>query len=130
MHNPFETIDARLSNIEGLLLDIKHGPVVEKPINEWMNIDDLRQYLPFHPAKQTVYAMVSKEEIPFHKKGKCLYFNKSEIDIWLMGPRSEFDVQEQVDAILSAPRKFRKREGKANPVRDSKAWDLSIPKNK
>ena len=25
-HNPFETIDARLSNIENLLLDLKHPP--------------------------------------------------------------------------------------------------------
>jgi len=26
MNNPFEVIDARLSNIESLLLDIKHNP--------------------------------------------------------------------------------------------------------
>ena len=30
MNNPFEVIDARLSNIESLLLDLKHTP----PTNE------------------------------------------------------------------------------------------------
>ena len=34
MNNPFETINQRLSNIETLLLDIKHKPVeVKKPEN-------------------------------------------------------------------------------------------------
>jgi excisionase family DNA binding protein len=31
MNNPFEIIDARLSNIETLLLDIKHQPIPEPP---------------------------------------------------------------------------------------------------
>lgn len=34
MNNPFETIDARLSNIENLLLDIKHQPTLEPPTDK------------------------------------------------------------------------------------------------
>lgn len=31
MNNPFEAIDARLSNIENLLLDLKHNPETPAP---------------------------------------------------------------------------------------------------
>lgn len=50
---------------------------------EWMNIDDLRQYLPSHPAKQTIYGWVNDKLIPYYKTSKKLTFKKSEIDDWL-----------------------------------------------
>ena len=55
--------------------------VPEQP--EWMNIDDLRQYLPSHPAKQTIYGWVNDKLIPYYKTSKKLTFKKSEIDDWL-----------------------------------------------
>ena len=51
--------------------------VHEQP--EWMNIDDLRQYLPSHPAKQTIYGWVNDKVIPYYKNSKKLTFKKSEI---------------------------------------------------
>ena len=50
--------------------------VHEQP--EWMNIDDLRQYLPSHPAKQTIYGWVNDKVIPYYKNSKKLTFKKSE----------------------------------------------------
>lgn len=35
-------------------------------------------------AQQTVYGFTSKQQIPFIKKGKKLYFRKSELEKWLM----------------------------------------------
>ncbi len=35
-------------------------------------------------AKQTLYGFTSKREIPFIKKGKKLYFKKSELESWLL----------------------------------------------
>jgi len=55
--------------------------VPEQP--EWMNIDDLRHYLPSHPAKQTIYGWVNDKLIPYYKTSKKLTFKKSEIDDWL-----------------------------------------------
>jgi len=55
--------------------------VPEQP--EWMNIDDLRQYLPSHPAKQTIYGWVNDKLIPYYKTSKKLTFKRSEIDDWL-----------------------------------------------
>jgi len=35
-------------------------------------------------AQQTVYGFTSKQQIPFIKKGKKLYFRKSELEKWIM----------------------------------------------
>lgn len=46
---------------------------------EWFNVDELINYLPNHPAKQTVYSWTSSRKIPFNKKGDRLLFNKADI---------------------------------------------------
>ena len=51
--------------------------------NQWMNLKELCEYLPYHPAEQTVYGWTSCHQIPFHKRGKRIMFLKSEIDTWL-----------------------------------------------
>lgn len=85
MNNPFELIDARLSNIETLLLDIKHKPQHEETIdtNRWFDINELCDYHPDKPTKATIYGWVHESVIPYHKTGKKLRFLKSEIDEWL-----------------------------------------------
>lgn len=35
-------------------------------------------------ARQTLYGFTSKREIPFIKKGKKLYFKRSELENWLL----------------------------------------------
>jgi phosphorylcholine metabolism protein LicD len=91
MINPFETIEARLSNIENLLLDLKHS---NKGINQletdrWFNLKELCAYLPDKPKHSTIYGYVHLKSIPFHKKGKPLIFLKSEIDLWLRAGRKK-----------------------------------------
>lgn len=86
MNNPFETIDARLSNIENLLLDLKYAPKDTDKQTEkdtWFDIIELCNYLPDKPAKPTVYGWVHAGLIPHHKGQKKLRFLKSEIDQWL-----------------------------------------------
>lgn len=53
------------------------------PAEQWMNLKELCEYLPSHPAEQTVYGWTSCHLIPFHKKGKRIMFLKSEINLWL-----------------------------------------------
>ena len=50
----------------------------------WFSLQDLCDYLPNHPAEQTVYGWTSSRTIPYHKNGKSIIFRKSEIDNWLM----------------------------------------------
>lgn len=50
---------------------------------EWLNVKDLSEYLPTHPARQTIYGWTSSKKIPFYKRGKNVFFNREEIDCWL-----------------------------------------------
>jgi len=73
-------------------------PVVEE--DRWLNIDQLREYLPDYPAKATIYGWVSNRQIPFHKGngGKKLRFLTSEIDQYLMAGRQKSIHELQVEA--------------------------------
>lgn len=55
--------------------------------DNWFDLNELCLYLPDKPAKPTVYAYVQHRIIPFHKKGKKLFFLRSEIDAWLKAGR-------------------------------------------
>ena len=82
MNNPFETINARLSNIENLLLDLKHPENSKQPeSDEFLNLDQVCGMLDL--SKPTVYSLVSRREIPHTKRGGRLRFLKSEINAWI-----------------------------------------------
>ena len=66
------------SKIDGL-----NNPTHNIPTEQWMNLKELCEYSPSHPAEQTVYGWTSCHQIPFHKRGKRIMFLKSEIDAWL-----------------------------------------------
>ena len=70
---------------------------------EWMDIDILRQYLPSHPAKQTIYGWVNDKLIPYYKASKKLTFKKSEIDEWLHQGRrkSSEDLMREAGEFIS-----------------------------
>ena len=56
----------------------------EQSADRWMNVDQLIEYLPGKPSKQTVYCWVNNATIPHHKPSQGrLAFRKSEIDKWL-----------------------------------------------
>lgn len=56
-------------------------------IKEVLNIDDLQEYTGF--KKSYIYKLVHTNAIPFSKpNGKFLYFQKSEIDQWLIKNKS------------------------------------------
>lgn len=65
-------------------LSVSHTSEPSKQ-KEWMSITELCQYLPTHPAKQTVYGWVNNKQIPYYKQSKKLTFLKSEIDDWMKG---------------------------------------------
>lgn len=44
-------------------------------------------------AQQTVYGFTSKQQIPFIKKGKKLYFRKSELEKWIMEGNIKNDLE-------------------------------------
>ena len=56
-------------------------------VDRLMPLDELLEYLPEKPARQTVYGWVNDRKIPYEKHGKYLYFRKSSIDEWLKSGR-------------------------------------------
>lgn len=72
--------------------------VGNEPTSEWLNLAELCEYLPNHPAEQTVYGWTSKRLIPFHKNGKSVLLLKSEIDDWLHKGKRKSDGELAADA--------------------------------
>jgi hypothetical protein len=68
------------AKIDRLLLNKQNEP--PKQQNQLLTIEELMNYLPEHPARQTVYGWVNYRLIPFEKYSKRLYFRKSAIDKW------------------------------------------------
>lgn len=74
---------------------------------KWFNVAALIEYLPNHPAEQTIYGWTSAHKIPFHKKGKSILFNKVEIDEWLNNSthhKSERDLEREAMSFVNSKR--------------------------
>jgi predicted DNA-binding transcriptional regulator AlpA len=68
------------------------------PAVRWLNIEELKDYLPDRPAKATIYGWVSAKKIPNHKGGKKLRFLQSEIDSWLSAEKRKSEHEMEVEA--------------------------------
>ena len=81
-----EALNYLMNMVESLEMKVdalRDDPLKTQKEQEWMDIDELCQYLPTHPAKQTVYTWVNEKIIPYYKSSKKLLFLRSEIDDWL-----------------------------------------------
>jgi len=106
MNNPFEIIDARLSNIETLLLDLKHSSITinnQTDTKTLLTIQDAATLL--HLSVPTLYGYVSKSIIPVSKQGKRLYFSKEELTDWVKAGRKKTISEIQSDSYLKSSRK-------------------------
>ena len=70
--------------------------------DHWLNLAELCLYLPDKPVRATVYNWVHHRQIPCHRRGKKLYFLKSEIDTWLKAGRRKTvaETANEVDTYL------------------------------
>ena len=75
--NPFEVIDLRLSNIESLLLDIKHKSIEEKK-EENLTIVDVAKILLV--SKQSVYSYIRRGEIKAKRIGRTYIISRADLD--------------------------------------------------
>jgi excisionase family DNA binding protein len=110
MNNPFEVIDARLSNIETLLLDIKHNPKErnsQPDTDQILDIDEAAVFLKL--SKPTLYGLVSRAEIPVNKKGKRLYFSRKELTDWVKMGRKKTQTELAADAQTYISKHNKKR---------------------
>lgn len=103
MNNPFEVIEARLSNIETLILDLKHQPKEVEPTaapDQLLTVDEVSELL--HLSKPTIYSKHSKGELPgVCKRGKRLYFQRDIIISWIKEGRQKSNSEVEAEAYLS-----------------------------
>ena len=72
-----------INEVQELKVLLRNNNAPVEPVDRWFNLQELCDYLPDKPARQTVYGWICQHAIPYHKKGKKLQFLKSEIDTWL-----------------------------------------------
>ncbi len=89
-------IDKRLSRIEKLLSYRK----------QVMNFNDMLAYTGMSESK--LYKLTSARKIPFSKVGRSLYFNRIQIEEWLMSNPSLTDdqLEDQFNKDLISNRKI------------------------
>jgi excisionase family DNA binding protein len=87
--NPFEVLEARLTNIEALLQDLKTThtatALTEEELPDIIKIAEAETETGF--KKGYIYELVSKKAIPFHKVGNSLRFSRSELRSWIRAGR-------------------------------------------
>ena len=96
----------KLNELDSKIDGLNNSPQTA-PSEIWMNLKELREYLPSHPAEQTVYGWTSCHQIPFHKKGKRIMFLKSEIDYGLHDSKmkSQKELEQEAENFIKSKRK-------------------------
>lgn len=99
----FEQLPQAVSLLIGEVKELKdllrNSNIAVEPSDRWFNLQELCEYLPDHPAKQTVYGWIAQRSIPYHKTGKKLQFRQSEIDQWIQVSRRLTASEQQAEAI-------------------------------
>jgi excisionase family DNA binding protein len=100
MNNPFELIEARLSSIENLLLDIKHQPqgTPQPQPERKYSAPETAEYLGINIS--TLYIKVSKGELPACKApgSKRLFFFEKDLENYLKSGRKKTNAEVDADA--------------------------------
>lgn len=99
MNNPFEVIEARLSSIENLILNLNHPPKAVAPTNQQeqlLTVQEAAEFLSL--TVPTMYSKVSKGELPVMKRSKRLYFSRTELLEYLKKGRKKSNAEIEADA--------------------------------
>ncbi|MFV8441866.1 helix-turn-helix domain-containing protein [Flavobacterium sp. LB2P44] len=72
----------------------------------FLSIDETAKII--NLSKATIYGLTHQKEIPFHKRGKRLYFLKSEILQWIKNGKreSKSELEKRAEEYLSKNRLF------------------------
>jgi excisionase family DNA binding protein len=104
MNNPFEVIEARLSDLEKLINDIKQRPtqaVSTAQHEQLLTVQEAAQFL--NLSIPTIYSKVSKGELPVMKRSKRLYFSSKELMEYIKAGRkiTNAEIEQKAKAYLS-----------------------------
>ena len=77
MNNPFEAIAERLSNIESLLLELKHKPVEEEK-SENLTVKETAEVLKV--SEQSVHNYIKRGTLSAQKVGRILLIKRVDLE--------------------------------------------------
>lgn len=80
MNNPFEVIEARLSNIENLLLDLKHQPKQAPPTNPNERLTRKQVQKEYNISLGTVHNLMKKDALAYEKVGRKTLFRREDVE--------------------------------------------------
>ena len=83
----------RMSHLERLLTE-RH---LQRETEEIINVSQAAAFL--HLSVATLYTKVSCREVPFSKRGKRLYFRRSELEEWVRQGRKETVSEIEQEAV-------------------------------
>lgn len=100
MDNPFEMILEQLAQMRREISELKFKTEAEVETDQFLTVQEAADYLSLSVA--TIYTKKCHKEIPFFKKGKRLYFLKSQLDNWIQSgrPTLKNDDRQAVDKHL------------------------------
>jgi excisionase family DNA binding protein len=102
----FEEIIQKISDqvTDNIMKAIK--PSVPQNEDRFLTIEETSKMIDL--AKPSIYGLVHKNKIPFHKKSKRLYFLKSEILDWIKSGKQETtsELENRANEYLSKNRLF------------------------
>lgn len=102
-----EAVEYLIGKVERLETLLTLETSVKPESDKWFNVQELCEFLPDKPARQTVYGWIGQKLIPYHKKGKKLQFLKSEINAWLLGDKRQSVAELQAEAAEFVAKKGR-----------------------
>lgn len=98
-----EQLSQKLNSIENILLSKIDDSNAE--VSQLLKIQQASEFLNLSVA--TLYGYVQRREIPHSKKGKHLYFLKSELSEWVKSgkKKTRIEIEREADEFLSAQKK-------------------------
>ena len=100
MENPFEIILNKLDRIETLILSKDCtfiAPIEKTKTSNVLNLKQLSDFIGF--SVSSIYKKTSQRDIPHYKQGKKLYFNKEEIENWLLA--NKITSKKEIEAMAN-----------------------------
>lgn len=81
MNNPFEVIEARLSSIENLLLDLKHQPrQVDSSVNPNERLTRKQVSQQYNICTGTIHNLMKRGALAYEKVGRKTLFRRQDVE--------------------------------------------------
>jgi len=102
MNNPFEIITEKLTVIESLLLKLNQPVIIEQKKEDEEDLVKISTASKITGYKSGyLYELVSKEEIPYIRRGRSIRFSKVELHAWMNAGRPSI-VKETIRSLQKA----------------------------